>query len=277
MLVTNKDVLNGAREFELTENQFQIVKQKIKKLAGVSLSDNKENMVYSRLSRRMRELRISSFHEYLRRVDYNAKEEQAFVDALTTNLTSFFREPHHFEVLAKYLRQKQGTTRIWSAGCSSGEEAYSIAMTAANVCGSFTPKLSLHATDINTQVLKKAKQGTYNFDTISKVSGAFQKQFFQRGTGLNQGLVRVIPEIQSLVKFSRLNFMDKQYPLPMDLDIIFCRNALIYFDTPTTDIIIERMMSHLKPNGLLIVGHSENYSRFSPRLKLVSNTVYVKG
>ena len=272
MQITNRD-----SDIELTSSQFKIVQQKIKKLAGVHLSDQKHNMVFSRLSRRMRQIRVYDFNEYLQKVDYSNDEQQAFIDALTTNLTSFFREAHHFSALEQYLAQQTTPVKIWSAGCSSGEEAYSIAMTAAMATNTFKPKIHIHATDINSQVLKVAQRGVYNFDALQKVTPKIQKQFFQRGKGLNQGLVRDIPELLPLVTFSQLNFLAPQYSVPMDLDVIFCRNALIYFDTPTTDLIIERMLSHLKPNGLFIVGHSENYSRFNKQISLVGNTVYVKG
>jgi chemotaxis protein methyltransferase CheR len=272
MEITNKD-----SEFVLTQSQFSKIQQKIKKLAGVNLSDQKQNMVFSRLSRRMRQIHVYDFDQYLRKVESSLNEQQAFIDALTTNLTSFFREPHHFTALEQYLAHQTSTVKVWSAGCSSGEEAYSIAMTAALASSTFKPKIHIHATDINSQVLKVAKRGVYNFDALQKVTPKIQKQFFQRGKGLNKGLVRVIPEILPLVTFSQLNFLTPHYSVPKDLDIIFCRNALIYFDTPTTDLIINRMLSHLKPNGLFIVGHSENYIRFNEQISLLGNTVYVKG
>ena len=272
MEITNRD-----SDIELTRVQFRIIQQKIKQFAGVHLSDQKHNMVFNRLARRMRQIHIFDFNEYLRRVDYNQNERQAFIDALTTNLTSFFREAHHFTAVEEYIAQQADPVKIWSAGCSTGEEPYSIAMTCAIAKYTFNPKLQIYATDINSEVLKVARRGVYNFDSIQKVAPKLHKQFFQLGKGLNQGLVRIIPELLPLVTFSQLNFLAPKYSVPMDLDIIFCRNALIYFDTPTTDLIIKRMLSHLKPQGLFIVGHSENYSRFNELMSLKGNTVYVKG
>ena len=279
-------VTNIEREFVFSASEFALIQQKIKQLAGVHLTDAKEHMVYSRLSRRLRHTSMHNFTDYLAFIDTNKPEQQAFIDALTTNLTSFFREAYHFDLFANYCTefnesktkdQHCATLKVWSAGCSSGEEAYSIAMTSAIANQSLVPDVQIFASDINSQVLHTAQQGIYPLAAIEKLTKQHRKRFFHKGIHLNQGLGKVIPELQRLITFLHINFLDKTYPIPTDLDVIFCRNALIYFDQTTTDQIICKMLDHLKPGGLFIVGHSENYHRFGDVLQSLGNTVYKKG
>jgi chemotaxis protein methyltransferase CheR len=273
----------AGREYAFTRRDFERVRTLIYSLAGISLNPGKENMVYSRLSRRLRALRIGSFATYLDRLESDAAfvraERQEFVNALTTNLTSFFREPHHFPLLAEFLRaQAPGAPlRLWCAAASTGEEPYSIAITLIDALGAST-SARLLATDIDTSVLATAARGVYRLEAAQHCGDARLKRFFLRGTGANEGQARVKPEVARRVAFAQLNLLDDDWPVLRDfapqLDAVFCRNVMIYFDKPTQRRVLERIARVLRPGGLLFAGHSENLTDSGALFALRGRTVY---
>jgi len=267
---------NG-REFKFTAQDFKRVQKLIYDHAGISLSESKQELVYSRLSRRLRATGINSFSEYLGLLENNDEVEwEEFTNALTTNLTSFFREAHHFPILAEQIRKHRGSEPflIWCSAASTGEEPYSIAMTAVDACGSFTPPVMIIATDLDTKVLETAKAGVYPLNRVDKMNPEMVKRFFLRGTGKQEGFVRVRKELRDMITFRQLNLLDKTWPIRSQLDVIFCRNVMIYFDKPTQLEILKKFVPLLRESGLLIAGHSESFYHAEEYFKLRSKTVY---
>lgn len=265
-----------AKIFSFTARDFARVRTLIYKHAGISLSEAKQEMVYSRLARRLRATRIASFSEYLDTLeaDRSSAEWEAFINALTTNLTAFFREAHHFPLLAEHMSQAKGARAVWCSASSTGEEAYSIAMTLCETFDTLKPPVSIIATDIDTNVLKTAASGIYPSDRIDKLEPARVKRFFLRGKGAHAGAVRVRPELRELIVFQPLNLLAPAWPLTGPFDVIFCRNVMIYFDKPTQSKILSRFAPLLKADGLLFAGHSENFLHVTDRFKLRGKTVY---
>jgi len=264
------------REFAWTDADFSRVQALIYKRAGISLHDGKHAMVYSRLSRRLRETGHNSFHEYLQWLEnHDGAEWQEFVNALTTNLTSFFREGHHFEVLAQLLAAKPASTpwSVWCNAASTGEEPYSIVMTAQETLGA-NGSFRLTASDIDSKVLATAAQGVYRLEGIKGISPERMKRFFLRGKGANSGFVRVRPELQRMIDFINVNLIRDDWPFREPFDIVFCRNVMIYFDAPTQRKVLERIHRVLKPGGMLFVGHAENFSESRDLFTLRGKTVY---
>ena len=233
-------------------------------------------MVYSRLSRRLRELGLKEFSAYLNllETDPNGDEWQVFTNALTTNLTAFFREAHHFPVLAEHAMKFPQPITVWCSAASTGEEPYSIAMTLIEALGSRASAASVVATDIDTQVLAKGAAGVFSIEQVSKLSSERLKRFFLKGSGAYAGKVRIRPEVAAMVKFAQLNLLDQKWPLNEPFDAIFCRNVMIYFDKPTQGKILQRFAPLLKPHGLLFAGHSENFSFANQTFRLQGQTVY---
>ncbi|MEW5789253.1 MAG: CheR family methyltransferase [Pseudomonadota bacterium] len=264
------------REFAFSHKDFEEVRKLIYQHAGISLSDAKEDMVYSRLARRLRATGRKTFQEYLALIRSGDDAEwEAFVNSLTTNLTDFFREQHHFHILADFLKtRRERPITIWSSASSTGEEPYSIAMTAVEALGGFNTQVQILASDLDTNVLRKAEEGVYPLDRLGKLSEARQRQFFLRGTGDRVGMARVKPELQSMVRFFRLNLLDAIWSVRQPLDAIFCRNVMIYFDKPTQYAILKKMKPLLKPDGLLFVGHSEALYHATDLFRLRGQTVY---
>lgn len=269
-----------AREFEFTRDDFVRIKSLIYRHAGISLSDAKTDMVYSRIGRRLRALNLLSFRHYLDRLEQNqnAEEWQAFTNALTTNLTSFFREEHHFPILADHLvklsAQKHKPLRIWCSAASTGEEPYSIAMTACEAFNTLKPPVEIIATDIDTNVLSTALAGVYPLDRIKKMDESRVRKFFEKGTGKHEGLVRLKKAVRELIHFEQLNLLDEQWPFRDAFDVIFCRNVMIYFDKPTQSKIIDKFITLMHEDSLLLAGHSENFLYVSNHLQLLGKTVY---
>jgi chemotaxis protein methyltransferase CheR len=276
-------VPDPTREYDFSGRDFERVRQLIYARAGISLNESKQNMVYSRLSRRLRSLGMSSFSQYLDRLENDAgfigAESQEFVNALTTNLTAFFREPHHFPVLADFLRRNadRGSLRLWCAAASTGEEPYSIVMTLIESLGAGT-SARLLATDIDTNVLATARRGVYRLDSTRQCGDERLKRFFLRGTGANEGMVRVKPELGKLVEFAPLNLLEPgwgaQKQFAQQLDVVFIRNVMIYFDKPTQRRILERLAEVIRKGGLLFIGHSENFTDHRELFALRGKTVY---
>ena len=268
--VSTKD---STREFAFEKADFKNVQKMLFKKAGINLSDAKEAMVYSRLARRIRARNLRSFNEYLALVNKSESELEQFINALTTNLTSFFREPHHFTALADYLRQ-HSVTNIWCAASSTGEEPYSIAMVVAEAFGSFKTPVKIIASDIDSKVLAKARAGVYPLASIAKIPHHRQKQFFHKGKGTNEGKVKVVDELRNMVQFKKLNLTDAKWDVKGPLDVIFCRNVMIYFDKPTQLKVLQKMVGMLKPSGLYMAGHSENFNMYTNLVRPVGKTIY---
>lgn len=264
------------REFDFTSHDFSRVRKLIYQRAGISLSEAKTDMVYSRIGRRLRSVGMGSFKDYLDYLeqDNHLEEWEAFTNALTTNLTSFFREEHHFPILAEHILQLKKPIRIWCSAASTGEEPYTIAMTACEAFNTLKPPVEIIATDIDTNVLATATRGVYAYDRVSKLSNEQRKRFFQKGTGAHEGSVRVRSELRSLITFQQLNLLEEQWTLKEPFDAIFCRNVMIYFDKPTQSKILSRFVPLMKSHALLFAGHSENFLYVSNALHLRGKTVY---
>ena len=266
----------GEREFSFTEQDFQKVRKLIYQHAGISLSDVKGDMVYSRLARRLRVIGMASFAEYLAHLEHvdDAQEWQAFTNALTTNLTAFFREAHHFPILAEHLQRVRRPISIWCSASSTGEEPYSIAITACEAFGTLKPPVEIIATDIDTNVLATAARGVYPLERVERLSDERRRKFFLKGSGSNAGFVKVRDEVRALVRFEPLNLLAGQWPLSGPFDAIFCRNVMIYFDKQTQATILNRFAPLMKPEALLFGGHSENFLYATQAFRLRGKTVY---
>ena len=253
------------------------IKSIIYKKAGINLSDSKKQLVYSRLARRLRFLGLVSFKDYLNYLANHDNEQQEFVNALTTNLTSFFREPHHFDTLARFAEKHRSTSqkmRVWCAASSTGEEPYSIAMVLVDAYGTYKPPVEIIASDIDSNVLDFAATGIYNLDRLESLTIDQKRKFFLRGKGANAGKARVIDELRQLVSYRKINLLDGHWGLSGLFDVIFCRNVMIYFDKATQIKLLERMVKMLKQDGLYIAGHSESFSNATHLVKLVGKTTY---
>lgn len=267
------------REFEFTSADFERVRKLIYEHAGIALSPAKFDMVYSRLARRLRVLGDATFAQYLARLQRgDANEWETFINSLTTNLTSFFREAHHFETLARHVEKLRGrgALNIWCSASSTGEEPYSIAMTVAEVFESLTPPVSILASDLDTNVLAQGESGVYGAERVEKMARERVQRFFLKGTGAHEGKVRVRPELQRLIAWKRINLLDSVWPVQGPLDAIFCRNVMIYFDKPTQHRIIKRMAPLLREDGLFFAGHSESFLHAADLLRPQGRTVYAR-
>lgn len=259
----------------LDEREFTTVRQLIADYAGIKLSTQKRNMVYNRLLRRLRARNVGSFAEYLALVQREGSDErEAFVNALTTNLTAFFREPHHFELLASHAQQHEARhrapLRCWSNACSTGEEVWSIAMVLREAgCAG-----EVLGTDIDTDVLNTAQSGVYRMERVAGVPAERLRKHFLRGTGANDGLVSVRPELRSLARFGQLNLQSPVWPALERFDVIFCRNVVIYFDREFQKKLLNRLADLLVPGGLLMVGHSESFPAAHPGFRSCGRTAY---
>lgn len=265
----------SGREFPFTPKDFQRVRTLLYQHAGISLSDAKDQLVYSRLARRLRATGQASFQAYLDALQVDSPEWQQFLNALTTNLTAFFREAHHFDFLAQQIAARpSGELRIWCTASSTGEEPYSIAMTVLEALGSRASRVQIVASDIDTHVLEKAEQGVYPLDRVEKLESVRLSRFFQRGVGRNTGFVRVRPEVRRLIEFRQINLLEARWPVEPGCDAIFCRNVMIYFDKSTQKTIAERFVPLLKPGGWLFMGHSENLAAVTNAFELIGKTIY---
>jgi chemotaxis protein methyltransferase CheR len=282
MNIDNPSQTAEQAEFKLGSADFERVRRLIYQRAGISLQAGKHAMVYSRLSRRLRELGLASFSEYLDLLEESPDAEtpgapsewQAFVNSLTTNLTSFFREEHHFHALVEDLRARGARPlRIWCCAASTGEEPYSLAMTVVETLG-ISAQVRLLCSDIDTQVLAKAQRGVYEADARG-LSPAQLQRHFMRGTGSNAGFIRVKPELQRLIEFMPFNLMNKTWSqLGEPFDLVFCRNVMIYFDNATQRQVLKKIHGHMRPGGLLYVGHSENFTDATELFRLRGKTIY---
>jgi chemotaxis protein methyltransferase CheR len=267
------------REFAFTADDFERVRTLLRAHAGIALSPAKQDMVYSRLARRLRACGDRSFAQYLARLERkDGGEWEAFINALTTNLTAFFREAHHFEILARHMRSVAGrrTLRIWCNAASTGEEPYSIAMTAVEAFDSPTPPVSILASDLDTQVLAQAERGVYPAERVAKLTPERIRRHFLKIGRDAAGDYEVRPELRRLVVFRRINLLDTHWPVQGPLDAIFCRNVMIYFDRPTQYGILKRFVPLLAEDGLLFAGHSESLLHASDLFRPLGRTTYAR-
>ncbi len=270
---------------ELSDKEFQTIARYIESTVGIKMPATKRIMMQSRLMRRLRVLKMNSFSEY---IDYvfnskNSDELVLMIDVLTTNKTEFFRENEHFEYLTNKIlpefAQKKNTIKIWSAGCSSGEEPYTISMVISEFMKNNPGKIvnfKVTGTDISTNVLDKAYNAVYDLDLVEQLPQHLKKSYFLKCTNQEMNCARIKPELRKHVSFKRLNFMDADFRMPEVYDIIFCRNVLIYFDKATQEKVIMKFMKYLQPEGYLFLGHSETIFSMDLPLRTCIPTVYKK-
>jgi chemotaxis protein methyltransferase CheR len=270
-----------AREFRLTDADFERIQRLLKERSGIDVGSGKRNLVYGRLSRRLRALELTDFSRYLELVaDPESDESRAFLNALTTNVTELFRERHHFdllreEVIPSMVAQGAHRLRVWSAGCSLGDESYSIALTLAGMPALAEWDCKVLATDIDSDVLAQASTGIYQAERVERLEPKM-RAFFLRGVGKNAGLARVSPAVRQMLTFRQLNLHDA-WPMRGPFDVIFCRNVIIYFDPPTRENLVRRFADLLRPGGYLCLGHSESPTGAKvATLKSCGRTTFVK-
>ncbi|MCL2658489.1 MAG: chemotaxis protein CheR [Betaproteobacteria bacterium] len=277
-----KKIDPGTREFSFTDKDFERVRELIHRHAGISLSALKQDMVYSRLSRRLRARGERRFSDYLDKLERHSDpaELEEFVNALTTNLTSFFREAHHFDTLRDVLRRSGGKRQfnIWCCASSTGEEAYSIAMTACEAFCSLTPPVKIIASDLDTKVLAHGERGVYSADRVERLSADRIQKYFIRNSTDPHGAVSARPELKRLLNFRRVNLLEPNWPVSENglFDVIFCRNVMIYFDKSVQYGILKRFTPLLRPDGLLFAGHSENFMHAADLFRSLGKTVYAR-
>lgn len=270
------------REFAFSNADFQTLTRLAYDYAGIALAESKQNLIYSRLSRRLRALRLNSFHDYCDYLAANVSEIENFINSISTNHTKFFREAHHFDHFRSHVaapfaqaaaRKSGQRLRVWSAGCSSGEEPYTIAVVLHHEIRDFTSQdVRILATDIDTDVLTRAAHGEFPATAMEEIPAQYHACFQSAGEGKSER-VMVDEDVQSLISFGRLNLME-DWPFQGLFDAIFCRNVMIYFDTPTKTNLVDRFKKQLKPGGWLYIGHSESLIGSHPGLDLVGRTTY---
>lgn len=277
--------MTTGKEFAFTDKDFRFLSELVYDKTGIVLAEHKRNMVYSRLTRRLRTLGIHTFEDYialLKHPDIHTDEIGNLVNAITTNLTSFFREAHHFDHLRDTLSEKmasrvpdaQKRVRIWSAGCSSGAEPYSIAMVVRSLMGVHSGwDIKILATDIDTNMLDLGIQGVYKLEELENIPTQYRK--YCHKTSDTDGL-SMNDELKKLIFFRRLNLLDAVWPVKGPFDIVFCRNVVIYFDKPTQQTLFARYASLMKNRSFLYIGHSENLFKVSTDFKLIGKTIYQK-
>lgn len=255
---------------------FERTKSLLHRRAGIVLGTHKRDMAERTLAMRARTLRMATVSTYLDFLEQNtdASEWQEFINAFTVNHTAFFRERHHFDVLARFVRNRERPLNIWSAACSTGEEPYSIAIRLRDSLPNPDHQVSIIATDIDTTAIAAAKAGVYTLERVKPMSDAQLKKYFLRGTGTRVGMARIKPAVRNMVEFNTLNLLAPVWPFETRFDAVFCRNTLIYFDKATQSKILERFARVMKPGGLLFVGHSENLTYLTDAFRLKGQTVY---
>lgn len=275
------------REFSFDDKEFAFIADMIKRHVGIVLGPTKKNMVYGRLARRLRPLGMSSFAQYCEYVASPEGESElfAFINALTTNLTRFFREIHHFEHLSKVVLPAKITAvaagaprrlRIWSAASSSGEEPYSAAMVVQSAISDIERwDAKILATDIDTNMLQKCREGIYDAERAESIPVSLRQRFTETVEGSAGTRIRMTQPLRSLITFKTLNLLER-WPMKGPFDVIFCRNVAIYFDKPTQKRLFERFADLLSDDGFLYIGHAENLSNLTNRYKLLGKTIYRK-
>lgn len=276
----------GMISSELTNSDYERISRIVYEHCGINLHEGKKELVKARLSKRLREGNYKSFGEYYRHVitPEGTDELVCMIDSLSTNVTHFFREDSHFQTLRQLipdlpntasLSGRSGKLRVWSAGCSTGEEPYSLAMTISEVINSLTMDVKIIATDISTRVLRTATEGIFHKDKVKNVPDSLLRKYFQKGSGQYEDYYRVKKTVREMVQFSRFNLMDSPPPT-YRFDIIFCRNVMIYFDKMTQGTLVNRFGDCLDQGGYLFVGHSESLTGLKHNLKYIKPSVYRK-
>ena len=263
-LASHEALGSSFKVFDFSDADFRRLKRMIFDYAGISLNDNKKPMAYSRLTKRLRQLGLTNFREYLDFVELSGNEEHVrFINALTTNLTYFFREAHHFTILSEHLQKlyREEPLTVWSAACSTGEEPYSIAMAAIEAFGSDAPPVRIIASDLDTDALAVARRGVYSAEKVASLTPQRLKRFFLKGAGEQAGFARIRPQVQRMVEFRQINLNEGGWEMESvaPLAAIFCRNVMIYFNKETQTRILDRFAPLLRRDGLLFAGHSENF------------------
>lgn len=275
----------ASREFVFEDKDFRFLSKLVYDRTGIVLAEHKRDMVYSRLARRLRALGLRDFDAYCHFLenDETGEEMGHCINAVTTNLTSFFREQHHFDhlrdqVLTPLLQDKkaQKRLRIWSAGCSSGAEPYSIAMVAHQIFSHHRDwDVKILATDIDTNMLATGRRGEYPLDYLDKIPEPYRSKYVEEGSSVTPGMFRVSPVLGEMIAFKPLNLLEA-WPMKGPFDLAFCRNVVIYFDKPTQKTLFGRMAKLIKPKGWLYIGHSENLFGVCDAFKLLGKTIYTK-
>ncbi|HLZ97420.1 MAG TPA: protein-glutamate O-methyltransferase CheR [Steroidobacteraceae bacterium] len=278
----NQVLETRVREFQFTDSDFNALRKLVKEMTGISLAESKRELVYGRVSRRLRALGVSAFGEYRKLLESgDGSELVAFCNALTTNLTSFFRESHHFDYLRdEFLAARRNAgrrserIRIWSSACSSGEEPYSIAMTVMETIPDWQQwDIKILATDLDSDILARAQRGSYTADRVTGFPRARLARFFTESGEGAQRTYQVIPELARLITFKQINLMH-ELPMPGPLDAIFCRNVVIYFDKDTQRALFARIAKLQRPGDLLFLGHSETLFKVTDDYALIGRTIY---
>jgi len=271
------------REFPFTDENFARLRDLAGQRAGINLSESKRELVYGRLARRVRELGLRSFDAYCDLLSTgDSSELEAFTNAITTNLTYFFREPHHYDALRKILvpqwqlSSTKQALNVWCAGCSTGEEPYSVAVVLHEALGAAAEHLSILATDVDSDVLRTAEQGIYPIGRVADIADARLKRWFLKGQGTRAGKVKISTTIGNKIRFRQHNLVHEEPPKDTRFDAIFCRNVVIYFSREVQHEVYRKFASSLKPEGLLFVGHSESLFEKSDQFELVAQSTYRK-
>jgi chemotaxis protein methyltransferase CheR len=276
---------DAAGEHPLRKDEFRAFQDLIHRESGIFLADHKQALLGGRLHSRLRALGLATYGDYFKAVQKDEAERIEMLDRISTNETHFFREPHQFEflktrVLPRWMEDARAGTRsrsirIWSAACSTGEEPYSIAMLLLDqLPASEGWSIEILATDLSTRVLQRAKDAVWRIEKAEEIPTPYLKAFMLQGTGPEQGKMKAGPEIRSLVTFSRMNLNSRPYPVPGGFDLIFCRNVLIYFNAATKVNVVEELLAHLAPAGLLFLGHAESLHGLTERARSVGPTIY---
>ena len=281
MVMVKAAVNYREKEFPMTDKDFQRIVKLAGHYTGIVLGEHKRDMVYGRVARRVRKLNLDSFSNYLDFLENNPQQElSSFINVITTNLTSFFRENHHFDFLLKRvlpeIKRKNFASkrmRIWSAGCSTGQEPYSIAITLRKLGIPSDWDIKVLATDLDSEVLAKAQAAIYSVTDVDGLDNITVKNYFQRSEERRK--VKVKESVKRHIHFKRLNLLEK-WPMSGPFDFIFCRNVVIYFDKPTQKVLFDRYAEILAIGGYLFVGHSENLHGISERFENLGNTIYRK-
>ncbi len=266
---------------ELTPAQFETISRLLYQLCGIDLRQGKEGLVQARLAKRLRALGLADYDDYIAYVrrDASGRELVTMIDVLTTNKTSFFREPRHFDFLCQHVvpqLRARSRGRIWSAGCSSGEEPYTIALVLRETLPDLDRlDIKILATDISTPVLARAREATYEQDALAGLPSTLVHRYFTCVKPTPPRLYRVNDNVRALVRLARLNLMEP-WPMKGPFDVIFCRNVVIYFDKPTQQKLVRRFWKLLRPGGFLFVGHSESLTTASHEFRYVQPAVYLK-
>jgi chemotaxis protein methyltransferase CheR len=265
----------------LTTREFRLFQSLVREEAGIALSDQKRALVVGRLSPRLRALELGSFGAYYEQVRADPLELVRMIDSICTNETQFFREPKQFAFLERELLpewralgeagKRPKHIRVWSSACSTGEEPYSIAMSLSAHLPGWS--IDILASDLSTKALDRAAAGIWPIERAEHIPAAYRKSFMLRGAGPQEGKMAARPELASLIRFQRLNLSHEPYPVDGRFDLVFCRNVLIYFDTPSKRRVIDRLLDRLEPHGLLFLGHSESLG-YSERVRVAGPTIY---